>query len=183
MGVMVPAFQVGGRPQPQNRLTLASRSLCSASCLDPALPGTAALRGSPCCLVPIVRVSGPVCSRCCSPACPLSPRSGLLRNLQGCPGLCLSAWSWWWFFSRSAMSDNPMDCSTPSLSVPHHLPEVAQVHVHCVSDAVSSSDALFFCPQSFPASGTFPVSQLFTSGGQNTGVSTSASVLPMSIQG
>ena len=47
--------------------------------------------------------------------------------------------------------------------------------------AISSSDALFsFCPQSFPASRTFPVSQLFTSDDQNTG--TSASVLPMSIQ-
>ena len=48
--------------------------------------------------------------------------------------------------------------------------------------AISSSDALFsFCPQSFPASGTFPMSWLFTSGDQNT--SASASVLPMSIQG
>ena len=39
------------------------------------------------------------------------------------------------------------------------------------------------CLQSFPASGSFPVSQFFTSGGQSTGVSASASVLPMSIQG
>ena len=40
-------------------------------------------------------------------------------------------------------------------------------------------------PQSFPASGTFPMSQLFTSGDQNTGLQylASASVLPMSIQG
>ena len=37
------------------------------------------------------------------------------------------------------------------------------------------------CLQSFPASGSFPVSQLFTSGGQNTGASASASVLPMNI--
>ena len=36
--------------------------------------------------------------------------------------------------------------------------------------------------QSFPASGSFPVSQFFTSGGQRIGVSTSASVLPMNIQ-
>ena len=50
--------------------------------------------------------------------------------------------------------------------------------------ALSSSDAfLSLCLQSFPASGTFPVSQLFTSDDQNTGVSTSARVLPMSIQG
>ena len=40
-----------------------------------------------------------------------------------------------------------------------------------------------FCSQSLPASGTFPVSWLFASGGQNTRASSSASVLPMSIQG
>ena len=37
-------------------------------------------------------------------------------------------------------------------------------------------------PQSFPASGSFQMSQFFTSGGQSIGVSTSASVLPMNIQ-
>ena len=47
---------------------------------------------------------------------------------------------------------------------------------------ISSSDALFsFCPQSFPATGTFPMSYLFTSDDQNTGAS--ASVLPVNIQG
>ena len=40
-----------------------------------------------------------------------------------------------------------------------------------------------FCLQSFPASGSFPVSQFFTSGGQSIGISASASVLPMNIQG
>ena len=40
----------------------------------------------------------------------------------------------------------------------------------------------FSCLQSFPASGSFLVSQFFTSGGQSTGVSASASVLPMNIQ-
>ena len=50
--------------------------------------------------------------------------------------------------------------------------------------AISSSDALFsFCPQSLPASGTFPMSQLFASDDQNTGASTSASFVPTSIQG
>ena len=39
------------------------------------------------------------------------------------------------------------------------------------------------CLQSFPASGSFPVSQLFASGGQSIGTSTSATVLPMNIQG
>ena len=38
------------------------------------------------------------------------------------------------------------------------------------------------CPQSFPASGSFQMSQLFTSGGQSIGVSASTSVLPVNIQ-
>ena len=48
---------------------------------------------------------------------------------------------------------------------------------------ISSSVIPFFsCLQSFPASGSFPMSQFFTSSGQSIGVSASASVLPMSIQ-
>ena len=47
----------------------------------------------------------------------------------------------------------------------------------------SSTTPLSFCLQSFPTSGSFPVSWLFASGGQNTGASASASVLPMNIQG
>ena len=48
---------------------------------------------------------------------------------------------------------------------------------------ISSSVAPFFsCPQSFPASGSFQMSQLFASGGQIIGVSASTSVPPMNIQ-
>ena len=47
--------------------------------------------------------------------------------------------------------------------------------------AVSSSVALFSCPQSFPASGSFPMSWLFASGDQS--IRASASVLPVNIQG
>ena len=47
---------------------------------------------------------------------------------------------------------------------------------------ISSPVPFSSCLQSFPVSGSFPVSQLFTSGGQSIGVSTSASVLPMNIQ-
>ena len=48
---------------------------------------------------------------------------------------------------------------------------------------ISSSAVPFSsCPQSFPASGSFPVHQLFTSGGQSIGVSPSTSVLPMNTQ-
>ena len=50
--------------------------------------------------------------------------------------------------------------------------------------AISSSVVPFSsCLQSFPASGSFQMTQLFTSGGQSTGVSASASVLPKNIQG
>ena len=49
--------------------------------------------------------------------------------------------------------------------------------------AISSSVIPFSsCPQSLPASGSFPMSQLFTSGGQSIGVSASASVFPMNTQ-
>ena len=50
--------------------------------------------------------------------------------------------------------------------------------------AISSSVVPFsYCPQSLPASESFPMSQLFTSGGQSTGVSTLASFLPKNTQG
>ena len=48
--------------------------------------------------------------------------------------------------------------------------------------AISSSVIPFSCPQCLPASGSFPMSQLFTWGGQSIGVSASASVLPMNTQ-
>ena len=49
--------------------------------------------------------------------------------------------------------------------------------------AISSSVVPFSsCPQSFPESGSFPMSQLFASGGQSIGVSVSTSVLPMNTQ-
>ena len=53
----------------------------------------------------------------------------------------------------------------------------------CHPPSISSSVLPFsFHLQSFPASGSFPMSQLFTWGGQSTGVSASASVLPMNTQ-
>ena len=53
----------------------------------------------------------------------------------------------------------------------------------CHSTILSSVVPFFSRPQSFPTSGSFPVSQIFTSGGQNIGALASASVLPISIQG
>ena len=52
----------------------------------------------------------------------------------------------------------------------------------CHADTSSSVIPFSSCLQSFPASGSFPVSQFFTSGGQSVGVSTSTSVLSMNIQ-
>ena len=78
-----------------------------------------------------------------------------------------------------------MDCSTPGLPVHHQLLEFTQTHVHRVSDAIQPSLPLsspFSQLQSFPASGSFPKSQFFTSRGQSIGVSASASVFPMNIQ-
>ena len=81
---------------------------------------------------------------------------------------------------------DPMSCcSTPGFPVHHQLLEFTQTHVYWVSghSTISSSVVpLSSCPQSFPASGSLQMSQLFASGGQNIGVSASASVLPMNIQ-
>ena len=81
---------------------------------------------------------------------------------------------------------HPMDCSAPGFPILHQLPKLAQTHVHLVGDAIQPSHPLSSpSPPScnlFPASGSCPVSQFFTSGGQNIGVSASTSVLPMKIQ-
>ena len=68
---------------------------------------------------------------------------------QSCPTLC-----------------DPMNCSTPGLPVHHQLPGFTQTHVHRVSDAIQPSYPLLSpfssCPQSLPASESFPMSQLFS---------------------
>ena len=88
---------------------------------------------------------------------------------QSCPTLC-----------------DPMNCSTPGLSVHHQLPEFTQTHVHRVGDAIQPSHPLSSpsppAPQPLPASGSFPMSQLFAWGGQSIGVLASRSVLPMNTQ-
>ena len=67
-------------------------------------------------------------------------------------------------------------------------PRAYSTHAHCVGVAtchstISSSFIPFSsCRQSFPESGSFPMSQLFKSGGQNIGVSVSTSVLPIKTQ-
>ena len=80
---------------------------------------------------------------------------------------------------------DPMDCSMPgppSITNSWSLLKPCPLSRWCHLTISSSVIPFSSCPQSFPASGSFPVSQLFTPGGQNIGVSASASVLPMNTQ-
>ena len=72
-----------------------------------------------------------------------------------------------------------LPCLSPTpLAFSNSCPSSQWCHPTISSSVISFSSYL----QSFPASGSFPVSQFFTSGGQNIGVSASASVLPMNIE-
>ena len=85
---------------------------------------------------------------------------------QSCPTLC-----------------DPINHSTPGLPVHHHLKEFTQTHVHRVDDAIQPSHPLSSPPPpafTFPASGSFPRSQIFASGGQSIGISASTSGLTVS---
>jgi len=89
-------------------------------------------------------------------------------QFQSCPTLC-----------------NPMDCSTPGLPVHHHLPvypNSCPLSWWCHPTISSSVTPFSSLLQSFPASGSFPMSQLFASVGQRIGVLALASVLPMNNQ-
>ena len=89
---------------------------------------------------------------------------------QSCPTLC-----------------DPMNRSTPGLPVHHPTPWVhsdSRPLSQWCHPAISSSVVPFSsCPQSLPASESFPMSQLFASGGQSTGGSALASFLPKKSQG
>ena len=85
-------------------------------------------------------------------------------------------------FSRVRLIVTPWTVARQAfLSVPNSwsLFRPCQLSQSC-HPTISSSVIPFSCPQSFPASWSFPVSQLFASGDQNVGVS--ASVLPLNIQ-
>ena len=79
-----------------------------------------------------------------------------------------------------ALQHTRLPCPSPS---PEVCPSSCPLHQWCHPTTSSSDILLSFCLQSFPASGSFIVSQLFTAGDQNTGASGSASVLPVSIRG
>ena len=75
-----------------------------------------------------------------------------------------------------------MDCSMPGLPIHHELLDSCPLSQWC--DLTISSSVIPFssCLQSFPASGSFPMTQFFASGGQSMGVSASTSVPPMNIE-
>ena len=88
-----------------------------------------------------------------------------------------------WVMSDSYLP-GVLDCRTPGFPVLPSLSELAQSHVHWVSDAIQLSHSLVpfsLRPQFFPASGSFPRSRLFVLGGQS--IEASASVPPMNTQG
>ena len=70
-----------------------------------------------------------------------------------------------------------------SFTISWSLLTLMSIESVCHSTVSSSVVPFSSCPQSFPGSGSFPVSQLYASGSQSIGVSASASVLPMNIQG
>ena len=91
-------------------------------------------------------------------------------------------------FSCSVLSDSlwphePQHARPPCPSpTPGVHPNQCPLSLWCHPTISSSVVPFTSCPQSFPASGSFPMSQLFASGGQIIGVSASASVLPINTQ-
>ena len=95
-----------------------------------------------------------------------------------CLGCCCSVAKLCWFFVTPWTATRQASLSaTISWSLPKFM------SVESVISTISSSGPLFSCFQSNSALGSFPMDWLFTSGGQSTGTSASALVLPMSIQG
>ena len=91
-------------------------------------------------------------------------------------------------FGHSVMSDSlrPHELQHARPSCPSPTPRVhpnpCPLSQWCHPTISASVIPFSFCPQSFPASGSFPMSQFFASGGQSIAAAASASVLPMNIQ-
>ena len=87
-------------------------------------------------------------------------------------------------FAKSCLTPfDPMSCSMPGFPVLHHLPELLKLM--CIESAMPSNHLILSHPFLLRqrTSEYFPVSWLFSSGGQSIGASASASVLPVNIQG
>ena len=105
-----------------------------------------------------------------------------------------SVWSYWsiiWNHHISIQSlgrvrlCDPMDCSMTGILIHHqllNLPKLISFSRWCHPTISSSVVPFSSCPQSFPASGSFQMSQFFASGGQSIGASASTSIFPMNTQ-
>ena len=103
-------------------------------------------------------------------------------NKPKCCVVVVQSPSYVWFFATQWTAFCHARPPSPS-PFPEVCPSSCPLHQWCHSIISSSDTFLSFCPQSFPALVSFPMSWLFTSDDQNNGASASASVLSMSIQG
>ena len=80
---------------------------------------------------------------------------------------------------------DPMGCSTPSFpfTISRSLLNSCPLSWWCHSTISSSVTPFSSCPQSYPASGSFPISRIFASRDRSIGASASTSVLPVNTQG
>ena len=107
-------------------------------------------------------------SLCCTSEINMNSSVHFTSVAQSCPTIC-----------------DPMNRSTPGLPVHHQLPESTKpMSIELVMPSTISSSVIPFssCPQPLPASESFPMSQIFSWGGQSTGVSALASFLPKKSQ-
>ena len=151
-------------------------------------------------------------TKCLLPCAVISHgNTGVTKQIQFCPckayhhcthgnaiccefyKFCSGSWSWAVEFSSVQFSPSVVSDSLWPHESQHTRPHCrsATPRVHTNSCALSwwchlaiwsSVSPFSSCPQSLPASGSFPMCQLFAWGGQSTGVSASASVLPMNNQ-
>ena len=94
-------------------------------------------------------------------------------------GIVVQSLSSVWHFRPHGLQHTRLSCPSPS---PGTCSNSCPLSRWCHPTVSSSVIPFCSCPQSFPASGSFPMSQLFASGGQSIGASGSASVLPVNIQ-
>ena len=118
---------------------------------------------------------------------PWSSRPVSLKGTQGayCSSgriCCENGWSPCITISHDALEKTNTRQASLSITNSRSLPKLMSVESVMPSNHLILCHPLLFPPQSFPASGSFPRSQFFASGGQSIGVSASTSVLPMNTQ-
>ena len=110
----------------------------------------------------------------------LMPKCNYLRFRSSEQFFVVQSLSCVWLFVTPLTADTKLPCPSPSPGVCSNSGPLSR---WCHPTISSSVVPFSSCLQSLPASGSFPMSQFFTSGGQSIGTLTSASVLPVNIQG